>query len=141
MLLRPLICWRSSGGRRKSWKPWRGHDQKAPEAWLAADASRRTSSRGNFAGARPVQDGDRQAARRFASDALRCPEGKAAGYPRHGVAAREAVRKRAPSLAQSAKALRSASGRAGAWRADQEHSDAGGRLKAASCRWESLARN
>src|SRR6266480_3184031 len=40
-------------------------DQEAPEARLAAHASWRTSARGDFAGARSAQDGDRQAARRF----------------------------------------------------------------------------
>src|SRR5258708_8666868 len=52
-----------------------------------------------------------------------------------------AVRKRSRSLAQSAKALRSASGRAGAWRGDQQYSDVAGRLKATIGAWESLARN
>src|SRR5229473_7546952 len=104
-------------------------DQEAPEARLAAHASRRTSSRGDFAGAGSVEDGNRQTARRVASDALRCPCGKAAGHPWHGVAAREAVRKWSGSLAQSAEAVRSAPRAAGARRDDQENSDVSSRLK------------
>src|SRR5437764_15328541 len=77
-------------------------DQEASKARLAAHASRRTSARRDTAGARSAEDGDRQAAWRVASDALRHSRGKAAGHADDGLAAREAVRKRSRSLAQPA---------------------------------------
>src|SRR5207253_6306338 len=71
---------------------------------------------------------NRQIARRFASDALRCLEEKAAGDPGDGVTAGGALRQRPRSLAQPAKALRFASGRARTRSEDKGHPDVGGRL-------------
>src|SRR5258708_2651693 len=98
-------------------------DQEASEARLAAHAPRRASARRDFAGPRPAKDRDRQAARRVASDAVRHSRGKAAGHSNDGPAAREAVRQRSRSLAQSAEAVRSSRRRREARNQDQRHSD------------------
>src|SRR6185437_6440921 len=45
-------------------------DQEAPKARLAAHAPWRTPARGDFAGAEPLEDRDREAARRVAPDPL-----------------------------------------------------------------------
>src|SRR5258707_5113795 len=87
----------------------RSDDQEAPQARFTAHASGRTPARGGFAGARSAEDGDRQAARGLASDALRPHRGEAACNHGNGAAAREALRRRRPTLAPSSERAWSAS--------------------------------